>query len=87
MSALTALVAEHPARERLWAMLVLALYRSGRQADALAALRRVRTSLADELGIDPSAELRELETAVLRQDASLLETPGSATPLAVTPLP
>ena len=74
VSALTALVAEHPARERLWAMLVLALYRSGRQADALDALRRVRTHLADELGIDPSAQLRELETAVLRQDAFLLQT-------------
>src|SRR3954471_21219046 len=81
VGALGALVAEHPTRERLWAMLVLALYRSGRQADALDALRRVRAHLADELGIDPGAELRELETAVLRQDVSLLAAPGPAAPV------
>src|SRR5262249_61108998 len=62
------LVAEHPVRERLWCLLVLALYRSGRQADALAAYRRARTMLADELGIEPGEELRRLEQAVLRQD-------------------
>ena len=53
---LEGLVAEHPLRERLWRLLVLALYRCGRQADALAAYRRARTVLAGELGIEPGAE-------------------------------
>jgi predicted ATPase/DNA-binding SARP family transcriptional activator len=65
---LEVLVAEHPVRERLWCLLVLALYRSGRQADALAAYRRAREMLAAELGIDPGQELRRLEQAVLRQE-------------------
>ena len=64
---LEGLVAEYPLRERLWRLLVLALYRCGRQADALAAYRRAREVLAGELGIEPGAELRELERAVLRQ--------------------
>ncbi len=68
---LEALVAEHPLRERLRAQLMLALYRSGRQADALAAYQDARSALVDALGIDPSPELRELERAILRQDASL----------------
>ena len=50
---------------------MLALYRSGRQADALGAYRRARDLLADGLGVEPGAELRRLQTAVLRQDASL----------------
>jgi len=62
------LVAEYPVRERLWRLLVLALYRAERQADALAAYRRARQMLAEELGIEPSAELRQLEEAVLRQE-------------------
>jgi hypothetical protein len=65
----------HPLRERLWVLRVLALTRAGRQAEALAALREVRRLLADELGLDPGAELRELETAVLRQDPALLPHP------------
>jgi len=64
---LEGLVAEYPVRERLWRLLVLALYRCGRQADALAAYRRARTVLAGELGIEPGEELRALERAVLRQ--------------------
>ena len=64
---LEGLVAGYPLRERLWRLLVLALYRCGRQADALAAYRRARTVLAEELGIEPGEELRQLEQAVLRQ--------------------
>src|SRR5262245_34691557 len=62
------LVAEHPVRERLWRLLVLALYRDERQADALAAYRRARRVLAAELGLEPGQELRRLERAVLRQE-------------------
>jgi predicted ATPase/DNA-binding SARP family transcriptional activator len=65
------LVSQHPFRERLWASLVLALYRSDRQADALAACRAARKTFAAELGIDPGVRLQELEALVLRQDASL----------------
>lgn len=65
------LVSQHPFRERLWASLVLALYRSDRQADALAACRTARKTFAAELGIDPGVRLQELESQVLRQDASL----------------
>ncbi|MEZ0074683.1 BTAD domain-containing putative transcriptional regulator [Planotetraspora sp. GP83] len=68
---LEALVAEQPLRERGWELLALALYRSGRQADAGAALRAIRRRLADELGIDPGPGLRDLESAVLAQDPRL----------------
>jgi predicted ATPase/DNA-binding SARP family transcriptional activator len=64
------LVTEHRLRERLWRQLVTALYRSERQADALAAYGRARTFLSDELGLEPSQELRQLELAVLRQEVS-----------------
>ncbi|HEX6685620.1 MAG TPA: BTAD domain-containing putative transcriptional regulator [Candidatus Limnocylindrales bacterium] len=65
------LVAEHPIRERLRGQLVLALYRAGRQAEALAVCRAWRAALADEHGIDPSLDFQRLEGAVLRQDAAL----------------
>ncbi|WP_227997456.1 BTAD domain-containing putative transcriptional regulator [Nocardia australiensis] len=65
---LVSITNEHPLREPLWAQLITALYLSGRQADALDACRRVRTVLADELGIDPSPPLVELEQRVLRQE-------------------
>ena len=68
---LEGLVREHPLRERLRAQLMLALYRSGRQAEALEAYQEARRELVEELGIEPSAELRELQQAILRQDAAL----------------
>src|SRR5215467_11823285 len=90
------LAGEHPLDEQLHAQLMLALYRCGRQADALAVYHRLRRTLAQELGIDPSRALRELETAILRQDQALaaptlsvtvpLSSPATATP-AGTPAP
>ncbi|HET7734526.1 MAG TPA: BTAD domain-containing putative transcriptional regulator [Nocardioidaceae bacterium] len=74
------LVAQHPFREELTALLMLALFRSGRQVDALAVYAGARERLADELGLDPGPRLRELETAMLRQDGSLLGAPRPATP-------
>jgi YVTN family beta-propeller protein len=68
---LETLVAEHPLRERLQTQLMLALYRSGRQADALESYRTMRSLLASELALEPSPKLRELEQAILRQDAGL----------------
>ncbi|MGY1616772.1 BTAD domain-containing putative transcriptional regulator [Geodermatophilus sp. SYSU D00691] len=68
---LRTLVAAHPLREHLRAQLVLALYRSGRQAEALAVLRNARRDLVEELGIEPGSELQDLERATLRQDPAL----------------
>jgi DNA-binding beta-propeller fold protein YncE len=74
------LVAEHPTRERLLGQLIVALYRSGRQADALAAYRTGRDALVQELGIEPGEPLRELERRVLRQDPALLPARTIAPP-------
>jgi DNA-binding SARP family transcriptional activator len=72
------LVAEHPLREQLRAQLMLALYRSRRQAEALDAYRSARRALVDALGIEPSPPLQELEQAILRQDPALeLATPAT----------
>ncbi|MGW0818094.1 BTAD domain-containing putative transcriptional regulator [Streptomyces viridiviolaceus] len=68
---LDAHLADHPWREEAWRLLALALYRTGRQADALAVLRRARALLAGELGVDPGPRLRRLEADVLAQDPSL----------------
>ncbi len=68
---LEALVAQQPARERRAAQLMLALYRCGRQADALEVYRSLRTALRDELGLEPGPDLRALEQAILRQDPEL----------------
>lgn len=66
-----ALAAEHPLRERPVELLMLCLYRCGRQADALAVYRAARAQLVDELGLEPGASLQELERAILRHDATL----------------
>ncbi len=68
---LESLAHQHPFEEQLHRLLMLALYRTGRQADALAAMQRLRRTLGDELGIDPSNEVRALEAAILRQDPVL----------------
>src|SRR5262249_13757928 len=68
---LSALVELHPFRERLRSLLMLALYRSGRQADALDACQDARRVLVEELGVEPTPGLRELEGAILRQDSAL----------------
>jgi DNA-binding SARP family transcriptional activator/predicted ATPase len=98
ISELEALVAEHPYREHLRAHLMLALYRSGRQADALRAYQEARRMLADELGLEPGHELKQLEQAILRQDPTLtlerrikpqaesVSKPEPSLPLGATPL-
>ena len=72
------LVTRHPLRERLRGQLMLALYRSGRQADALEVYQDARRALTDELGIEPGRELRELQEAMLRQDPALDRPPRPA---------
>ncbi len=62
-------VAAYPFQESLWELLITALYRAGRQADALATYQRVKSQLADELGLDPRPSLQDLEQRILRQDA------------------
>jgi DNA-binding SARP family transcriptional activator/WD40 repeat protein len=68
---LEGLTARHPLRERFWEQLMLALYRAGRQGEALAAYDRARGNLADELGIDPSPDLRKVHERILAQSADL----------------
>ena len=68
---LEAAVATYPFQEGLWELLITALYRAGRQADALAAYQRVRNQLADELGLDPGPQLQQLERQILVHDAAL----------------
>ncbi|MGV0811205.1 BTAD domain-containing putative transcriptional regulator [Mycolicibacterium boenickei] len=84
---LEAAVADAPLRERRWGQLMLALYRAGRQGEALGAYQRARSLLSNELGVDPGPDLRRLEAAIVAQDAAL-ETPVSqglpATTRAVT---
>jgi predicted ATPase/DNA-binding SARP family transcriptional activator len=75
LSELEVLVASHPYRETYWRQFMLALYRSGRQADALAAYHRARRVLSDELGLEPGEELRALELAILRQEVPAATPP------------
>ena len=76
---LEALAAAHPLRERLHGQLMIALYRSGRQAEALEAYQKARRTLVEELGLEPGPALRQLESEILRQEPSL-DLPGPASP-------
>ncbi|WP_188317068.1 AfsR/SARP family transcriptional regulator [Solihabitans fulvus] len=88
IGAASGLVVEHPLREPLWALLMLALHRAGRQADALAAYTAVRTRLAEELGLDPGQELRRLQHEILVGDATRdPQPPPSADAVAHCDLP
>ena len=82
---LDALVQEHPLRERLHAQRMLALYRCGRQAEALDAYRQARATLVEQIGVEPGGELRRLQQAILTQDPTL--DPASPPPARVTPPP
>lgn len=82
---LTGLVAAHPLRERLRGQLMLALYRSGRQAEALESYRSARRALIDELGLEPSEWLQQLERSILSSDAEL-SVPAPAEPVTVAPV-
>ncbi|MEU9504609.1 BTAD domain-containing putative transcriptional regulator [Streptomyces sp. NPDC048196] len=91
VSELTALTAAHPLRERLRELLMLALYRSGRQAEALAVYTDTRRLLDDELGVEPCASLSELQQRILRADTDLdappvvIDGPDAADPVVVRP--
>jgi DNA-binding SARP family transcriptional activator/ABC-type transport system substrate-binding protein len=84
---LESLAARHPFRELLWGQLMLALYRSGRQGDALLAFDRARRTLTEELGVDPGPSLKQLHRQILRQDPSLehASTPASSAGVATVP--
>jgi DNA-binding SARP family transcriptional activator/DNA-binding beta-propeller fold protein YncE len=70
------LIAEHPLQERLYAQLMLALYRAGRQGEALEAYQRARKTLSDELGLEPGPELQELERKILKHDPAIAPPPA-----------
>lgn len=74
-AALRSALADNPFRERLWGQLMLALYRSGRQADALETFQEARRVLAEELGLEPGPELRRLQEAILAQDPAIAAVP------------
>jgi DNA-binding SARP family transcriptional activator/pimeloyl-ACP methyl ester carboxylesterase/class 3 adenylate cyclase len=76
---LETLTTRYPLRERFWSQRLLALYRAGRQADALRAYRELRSTLIDQLGIEPGPELRDLQARILRQDSALEYRPDRQT--------
>ena len=78
---LETLTASYPLRERFWAQLMVALYRAGRQSEALAAYRAARDVLTGQLGVEPGADLRQLHAAVLRQDPALGPTADGSRPV------
>ncbi|KAA2264692.1 tetratricopeptide repeat protein [Solihabitans fulvus] len=82
---LRALTAEYPFRERFWALLIRALSRSGRAAEALTAYREVRELLAEQLGVEPGAELRELHERLLAEDAIFVAPERNTVPAERTP--
>ncbi|MGW1343115.1 BTAD domain-containing putative transcriptional regulator [Kribbella sp. NPDC002412] len=82
---LSRLVAEFPLRERLRGVQMLALYRAGRQADALAAYREIRTLLVSTYGVDPSRHLQDLHQRILQDDPTLTPTPAASAPPGATP--
>jgi DNA-binding SARP family transcriptional activator len=86
VAGLDRLTAEHPLREEAWRLLALALYQSGRQGDALSALRRARARLAADLGVDPGPALRELESDILAQ-APRLSAPSALSHISAAAVP
>ncbi len=78
---------EHPFRERLWGQLMLALYRSGRQAEALEAFGRARRVLAEQLGIEPGPGLQRLQAAILAHDPAVASVPAAVAPRGRLPAP
>ena len=84
MPALRSALADSPFRERLWGQLMLALYRSGRQAEALEIFQEARRVLSDELGLKPGPELHRLQEAILAQEPSIAALPGRPGGVAAT---
>jgi DNA-binding SARP family transcriptional activator/pimeloyl-ACP methyl ester carboxylesterase len=87
ISELEKLTRDHPLREHLWQQRILALYRSGRQAESLRAYREIRAALVDQLGIEPGPPLRELEDRILHHDAALDPGPARRPSGGVEPVP
>jgi predicted ATPase/DNA-binding SARP family transcriptional activator len=87
IAVLSGLTAEYPFREELWALLMTALYRAGRQAEALAAYRTARERLVEELGVEPGPRLRQLENMILAHDEGLRPIPAAPAPAAAPDAP